>query len=519
MPDDLYTYLPRRGTADEWRAENPVLLPGQFGRETDTGRWKAGDDAGHAWNLLPYTIDGPGLTRLLSPVWSPQPSTLIRSFYMPSYGANDLNHASNDDELDAYVAQLPNATHACATVHVFGNGDTGNVVSRHETQSENPDNLAAWFALARARGLRTALAFVFHTTPEYGWAGGWNPSDPAAAFASYLTAVQPYLEAAQASGCDFVILCDEWSLMFRSAGAMSAFATLFAGARTFYRGPLGIDVNVQEEDDVLAGLYTLCDFISVNAYLKLHATNSPTVAQMAKNLIALHDDASIAGFVAGKASTYGVADNTLGYLHYLRLMAGKWRRPIILVVGYKSTTGAAISPPGQTETDPDEAIQSAAYRAFIEAAMTSLGGTILGFNFWRWWPKTTADTTGFSPKGKAAAAVIARSWQARAPYWPPGAWAQEVVATQPAPLITADSVFVTGIGVSPGGVILPPAIPGRRITVHNASAEGINVFPASGAAIIPGAVDAAAFCGQNYAMTLTARSATQWYRTAYSAWV
>ena len=174
---------------------------------------------------------------------------------MPSYGANDLAHASNDDELDALVAQIPNTTHVCATVHVFGNGDTGNVVSRHETQSETPANLAAWFALARARGLRTALAIIFHTTPEYGWGGGWDPTDKAAALASYLTAVQPYLEQAQVAGCDFVILCDELSLLFRTAGAMSAFATLFAGARTFYKGPLGIDVNVQEEDDVLAGLY------------------------------------------------------------------------------------------------------------------------------------------------------------------------------------------------------------------------------------------------------------------------
>jgi hypothetical protein len=518
VPDELYTYLPRRGTAAAWRDDNPVLLTGQMGRETDTDRYKMGDGA-TAWNLLPYTIDGPGLTRLLSPVWSPAPSTLIRSFYMPSYGANDLAHASNDDELDVYVAQLPNATHACATVHVFGNGDTGNVVSRHETQSENPANLPAWFELARARGLRTALAFIFHTTPEYGWAGGWDPTDKAAAFASYLGAVQPYLEAAQAANCDFVILCDEWSLMFRTSAAMAAFATLFAGARAIYKGPLGIDVNVQEEDDVLSGLYTLCDFISVNAYLKLHATNSPSVQQMAKNLLTIHDDATIGSFLAGKASGYSVADNTFGYLDYLRLMAGRWQRPILLVAGYKSTTGAAIAPATQAETDPDNAIQANAYRAFIESAMTSLGSTILGFNFWRWHPKTTTDTTGFSPKGKTAAAVIARTWAARTPYWPPEQWAQEVTATQPAARVTAPAVFVTAIGTSPGGIILPTAVPGMRITVHNASAEGINVFPGSGAAIIPNATDAAAFCGQNYAMTLTARSATQWYRSAYSAWV
>ena len=53
MPDELTTYLFRRGTAAQWREENQVLLPAQLGLETDTRRWKAGDEAGPrgpAWN-------------------------------------------------------------------------------------------------------------------------------------------------------------------------------------------------------------------------------------------------------------------------------------------------------------------------------------------------------------------------------------------------------------------------------------------------------------------------------------
>ena len=109
--------------------------------------------------------------------------------------------------------------------------------------------------------------------------------------------------------------------------------------------------------------------------------------------------------------------------------------------------------------------------------MSVLGGTVLGFNFWRWWPKTTTDTTGYSPKGKTAAAMIARTWQARTAYWTAQGWAQDVVATEPAARITAENALVTGIGTSPGGVILPPAVPGMRIVVHNNSGQGINVFP------------------------------------------
>lgn len=46
----------RRGTAAAWTAAAPVLLAGEQGLETDTGRTKRGDGA-TAWAALPYLID------------------------------------------------------------------------------------------------------------------------------------------------------------------------------------------------------------------------------------------------------------------------------------------------------------------------------------------------------------------------------------------------------------------------------------------------------------------------------
>lgn len=45
----------RRDTAANWTAENPTLLVGEVGLETDTGRQKMGDGA-TAWNTLGYMI-------------------------------------------------------------------------------------------------------------------------------------------------------------------------------------------------------------------------------------------------------------------------------------------------------------------------------------------------------------------------------------------------------------------------------------------------------------------------------
>jgi hypothetical protein len=43
----------RHGTAASWTAANPVLLQGEAGVETDTGRVKYGDGT-RTWNVLVY---------------------------------------------------------------------------------------------------------------------------------------------------------------------------------------------------------------------------------------------------------------------------------------------------------------------------------------------------------------------------------------------------------------------------------------------------------------------------------
>ena len=46
-----------RGTAEALAAKNPVLLAGELGLETDTGRFKFGDGTA-AWNSLSYAGGG-----------------------------------------------------------------------------------------------------------------------------------------------------------------------------------------------------------------------------------------------------------------------------------------------------------------------------------------------------------------------------------------------------------------------------------------------------------------------------
>lgn len=56
--------IPRSGTAADWTLVNPVLLAGELGVETDTGRFKFGNGA-NPWNELPYSGEsGGGLTEV-----------------------------------------------------------------------------------------------------------------------------------------------------------------------------------------------------------------------------------------------------------------------------------------------------------------------------------------------------------------------------------------------------------------------------------------------------------------------
>lgn len=56
--------IPRSGTAADWTLVNPVLLAGELGVETDTGRFKFGNGA-NPWNELPYSGEsGGGLTEI-----------------------------------------------------------------------------------------------------------------------------------------------------------------------------------------------------------------------------------------------------------------------------------------------------------------------------------------------------------------------------------------------------------------------------------------------------------------------
>ena len=333
----------------------------------------------------------------------------VRGFHFTSYDVDELVNAQNGPRLAALRTQVATATHAVLAVHVSVPSTTSTVVSRTAI-SENPDHLAAWFALVRSKGLSPGLICVLFSDTNFGWGGYWNPTSPADGLASYYTAVRPYVQAAQAAGLEFVILADEWSALFSKTPAIIAFQTLMASARADFAGQLLWNVSNLEEDDIRPEVVELADMMGISAYVPSAITNSPSIAQMYVNLTGVSQVPSVRAVVDDKRVLWG-DPSVVGYMSYLRAIASRWDKPLMLTCGYKSTVGAARNPSAQPETTSDNVIQANAWEAFLRAAHT-IGDAFYGMVAWRWWPAATDDdgTTGFAVQDKPAAAVIAAKW-------------------------------------------------------------------------------------------------------------
>lgn len=359
--------------------------------------------------VLYRTVGGgrPAATR------SPLP---VRGFYFTSYSNNDLAHATNGAQLDAFRSEIPTASHAVACVQVVSGGVTANTVSR-TIISENPGNLVPWFNLAKGKGLKVALIIILFTDNNFSWGGNWQPTNPTTALANYYTTVKPYLQAAQTAGCEFVILVDEWSTLFYSYQdnqVVPPFTTLFNSARNDFTGPLSLNVNRLEETSIKLGIVALTDFVGITAYVPLTNSNTPTYDEMKANLLGNSSVTAVAAQVNEYKAIWGDA-SVHGYMSYVRHIAeSDWHKPVLLTTGYKSTAGGAVDPGGDIpETTIDTVTQSRAWNAFIDAAkdgIDGIGNSLYGFLGWQQFAVATSAPMGYPVLGKVAASTINGAW-------------------------------------------------------------------------------------------------------------
>jgi len=233
--------------------------------------------------------------------------------------------------------------------------------------------------LARERGMRVMLFPLIHVqeldTGE--WRGTLQPADWGKWFQAYGELVLHYARLAEAESIDVFSIGSE---LCSSEAREQDWRALIARVREVYHGRVLYSANWDHYREIR--FWDALDFVGVNAYYRLSGAPEPTVEELTAGWTG-HRDALIS-------------------------WARREGRPLLITeVGYPSRAGAADDPWDYTAERPaDLELQRRCYRAFVEAwsGVRELSGAF----FYLWWGEGGAGDRDYTPRGKPAAAELAR---------------------------------------------------------------------------------------------------------------
>jgi hypothetical protein len=207
-----------------------------------------------------------------------------------------------------------------------------------------------------------------------------RPHDRGAWFNSYTAFITHYAEMAQQLGVEQFAVATELTGV---TDDRTAWLNIIQAVRDRYAGPL---VYAAGDNWLNVPFWDAVDVIGVDAYLQL-GTAPTTDVQALKRAWE-----SVLGDAVALSAQYG-------------------KQILFTEAGYTSQRGTITDPSNwRVSRTPDQAEQAAAYEALL--------ATFTGQPWWAgvyWWlwadaPDVEADPLDFSPRGKAAEAVIRRWW-------------------------------------------------------------------------------------------------------------
>ena len=242
--------------------------------------------------------------------------------------------------------------------------------------------LAHIVSAAHRTGLKVLLKPLLDLAGDGGYRGTIRPADPAAWFAFYTAFISHYADLAARWNVAQLAVGTELAGV---SGHRDAWLRVIETVRGRYRGSLLYAANFDEYHRV--AFWDAVDLIGIDAYWKL--SDRPTTA------------------------VDGLRRAWEPIVRDLTALASRTGRPVLFTeAGYTSRSGSTTAPWDWTVgTTPDQAEQAAAYQALLA-----------GLNDQPWWAGVfwwcwdvppahpTTDPLGYSPRGKAAEAVVRRWW-------------------------------------------------------------------------------------------------------------
>jgi hypothetical protein len=312
-----------------------------------------------------------------------------------SYWYNEyLETPQGPDSTAAMEADGVNYATVLATQYV--QTYTSNTIAPSSTQTPTDAAVVAAITNLQAQGIKVALKPQVDSQDGI-WRGQFEPTDPAAWFASYQTFIVHYATIAQAQGADLFVIGCELKTLSGTAYA-SNWTTIINAIRAVYSGPITYASNASGSNDEFdsVSFWDQLDLIGVDGYFPLTNHADPTIAQL------------VSAWTTAAGNVGGFAPET----ELRNLQLAHPSLPLIFTeLGYMSTAGANEQPYNYSLTgayDPTE--QQNCYEAFFEV-FSQQSSWVKGVFWWDWTvsPPPTDDTK-YSPQNKPAGDITLVEW-------------------------------------------------------------------------------------------------------------
>jgi hypothetical protein len=276
------------------------------------------------------------------------------------------------------------ATHISLVVPVYQDHGASTQLGLHTRLSPTLEGIAEAIRQSRRAGLEVTLFPIVrlaHPREPNEWRGTLKPANRDTWFASYAEIMGELASLATLTGASRLVVGSELSSL---DGDLPHWRDLITRVRALYPGTLVYSANWDHYRD--AALYELVDEQGVVAYFDLRAANGPSdVPSLTARWRELRRQ--IESHFAASAKPF-----------------------LFTEVGYRSRQGCTAAPWEESSGGvPDADEQTRAFEAFRQAWLTGASKSRLdGLYVWNWYGYGGAETTGYTPRGKPAAAGIRR---------------------------------------------------------------------------------------------------------------
>ena len=250
---------------------------------------------------------------------------------------------------------------------------------------ETPAGVAETVRMARMQGLKTMLKpHVWmrdgsHLDLEFSTDADWQTFEH-----DYAQYILHFAKVADSLKVDLYCITTE---LDRFAIARPQFWTSLIGqVRQIYKGKLTYAANWDRYEKI--PFWNQLDYVGVDAYFPLSDDREPSVREMVKGW--------------------------KRHLKPLQEISAQYQKPILFTeFGYRSCDHTARRPwESDNDCTPNDAAQTNAYAALIEAVWPQ--SWFAGGFIWKWFMESDVrhrERDQYSPQGKPAEAVLARSWK------------------------------------------------------------------------------------------------------------